>query len=609
MSRYIIGIDLGTTNSLIAYIDREEEIEDGPEKYPRTHIFKVPQTVDTGTVDALESLPSFLYIPGNAELPEESLSLPWSDNITYATGSFAKKRGAEVPGRLISSAKSWLCHSGADRSSPILPWNAGEGIEKMSPLDVSTAYLEHIRKAWNHIMAEDNSEYNLENQDIFLTVPASFDAVARDLTVKAAEKSGMHHVTLLEEPQAAFYSWINNRKREWRKEVKVGDVVLVCDIGGGTTDFSLIEAKEEKGDLVLNRIAVGNHILLGGDNIDLTLAYRVRQHFIDDGVKLDPQQMLGLIYNCRNAKETMLNDPECDDFQVTILGRGRSVIGGALTKELARSEVEETILDGFFPKTDINENPVEKRASGFKELGLHYAADTAVTRYLSKFLRQHVKEGDDDNRTFVHPAKILFNGGVTKASAIQERIIDVLNDWLTAESGDAVEVIEGNDPDSAVARGAAYYGFAKKEKGVRIRGGVGRAYYVGIETSMPAVPGMPPPLKAMCVVPFGMEEGTDRELPGQEFGLIVGEQAVFHFMCSSVRKDDEPGITLDYWDEEEISDLAPLETTLSGEGADGNVIPVRLHSFITELGTLELWCESIEDDRRWKLEFNVREDS
>lgn len=610
LSRYIVGIDLGTTNSVVSYIDSEEEIEgEGPELFPDIHTLKIPQIKEPGVVEESDALPSFLYIPLESEIPEGGLSLPWSDEESFTVGAFAKKRGAEVPNRMVASAKSWLCHPEVDRTSGILPWSAPEDIKKMSPLDVSTSYMTHIRKAWNHTVAGDKPELCLEKQTLFLTVPASFDAVARELTVKAAEKAGLPDITLLEEPQAAFYSWINEKKGQWREEISVGDMILVCDIGGGTTDFSLIKAEEEEGGLTLKRVAVGEHILLGGDNMDLTLAYSVRQHFAKEKVNLDPQQMLALIHNCREAKEQVLNDPECDSCQVTILGRGRSVIGGTLQRELKRAEIEKIIIDGFFPQTEKGELPTEKRASGFKELGLIYASDSAVTKYLSKFLHIHFnseKESGDD--TFIHPTKILFNGGVTKASGIRKRVTGVLNNWLSSEDDEEITVLEGSDPDMAVSMGAAYYGYTKRGKGVRIRGGAGRSYYIGVETSMPAVPGMAPPIKAVCVVQFGMEEGTDVEVKVRDLGVVIGEHTQFKFLCSTTRKEDKTGEIIEHWDEEEILEIAPVETELPAEGLEGNLIPVRLHSYLSEIGTLELWCEATETDHKWKLEFNVRQE-
>ena len=604
-SRYIVGIDLGTTNCVVSYIDTTQTLNEFDE--PEVQIFPIPQISEPGQLSESEFLPAYTYIPSEVEFPKNSLALPWQEDISIVIGSFAAKRGAEVAVRLIASSKSWLCHPHVDRTSPILPWNAPESVAKRSPLEVSSYYLSYIRQAWNYSLAEKEDD-RLEEQNVFLTVPASFDAVARDLTVKAAEKAGLSQVTLLEEPQAAFYSWINDRKRQWRKETKAGDIVLVCDIGGGTTDFSLIEVTEEEGDLALRRIAVGDHILLGGDNMDLTLAFEAKKKFLEKGIKLDSQQMLALVYNCRLAKEKMLNDPECISQPVVILGRGRSVVGGTIQTEIERDEVEEIVLEGFFPKCDIDDFPVRRRATGLKELGLHYESDSAITKHLARFLKQQGGKKEEDQKIFLHPTKLLFNGGVSKSSAVRDRVVEMLNQWLKEDNDKPVTIIEGNNPDLAVARGAAYYGLAKQGRGIRIRGGTSRAYYVGIETAMPAVPGMVPPIKALCVVPFGMEEGTDTEIKDHEFGLVVGEQAVFRFLGSTTRKEDRPGILLEDWYEDELIELAPLEATLTHEDIEGGtVVPVTFHSYVTEVGILELWCESMDDKYRWKLEFNVRE--
>lgn len=606
--RYIVGIDLGTTNSVVSYIDRDADTAG----IPATHLLKIPQVTDPGIVEELHLLPSFLYIAGPSELPQQSLSLPWREETQYVVGEFARKRGGEVPLRLVSSAKSWLCHPGVDTASPLLPWNAPEGVERLSPADVSSRFLDHLRCAWNHVMAKDNPRYALEHQSVLITVPASFDAAARELTVRAAEKAGLHDLTLLEEPQAACYSWLNRSGQGWKKQVAVGDLILVCDIGGGTTDFSLIEVADEGGDLVLKRVAVGEHILLGGDNMDLALAHLVREQFAATKTPLDTRQMLGLIHSVREAKEKMLQDPLCSAQPIVVLGRGKGVVGGALRTELRRSEVEQSIVDGFFPFCAVEDAPTERRAVGLREMGLRYASDTAVTKYLARFLKQHVAKvgtGAGGEARFVHPTKILFNGGVTKAAALRERIVEVVNGWLSADGAHAVTVLGGNDPDLAVAIGAAYYGFAKQGKGIRIRAGAERSYYVGVEMSMPAVPGMTPPIKAVCVVPFGMEEGTDFEVPGHEFGLVVGEHASFRFLSSLTRKKDPPGSVVEEWDEGEIVELAPLDTMLPAEDArEGAVVAVKLHSYFTETGTIELWCEAVDGSNRWRLQFDVREE-
>ncbi|MFO0754305.1 MAG: Hsp70 family protein [Thermodesulfovibrionales bacterium] len=608
-ARYIVGIDLGTTNCAVSYIDTEEPVAGRPE----ARTFPIPQVTGAGIVEERDFLPSFLYLPADSELPEKSLSLPWDDALQYAAGEFAHRRGAEVPLRLVSSAKSWLCYPAVDRTAPLLPWNAPEGVPKVSPLEASARYLGHIRMAWNHCMAGGNPALSLANQQVLVTVPASFDAVARDLTVRAAESAGLRNITLMEEPQAAFYAWLNRQGEEWRRQVNVGDTILVCDIGGGTTDFSLIEVSGEEGKLELKRVAVGEHILLGGDNMDLALAFSARTHFAEKKITLDTRQTLGLVHQCRTAKEAMLNNPELAVQPVVILGKGKSVVGGTLQTDLRRDEVEQVIVDGFFPECPVGDSPLEKRAAGLKEIGLPYAADTAVTRHLAQFLRRNVRKADSETgkeNTFIHPTRILFNGGVTKSSVLRGRIVEVVDGWLAAEGGEPLAVLAGGDPDRAVAAGAAYYGFAKRGKGIRIRAGAERTYYIGVESSMPAVPGMPPPLKALCVVPFGMEEGTDFAIPDHVFGLVVGEHAAFRFLSSLSRKGDAPGSVLEEWEEGDIVELSPLEAVLPAGGAEqGAVVPVRLHSYLTETGALEVWCEALDGSNRWKLEFTVREEA
>ena len=598
--RYIVGVDLGTTNCVVAYVDTQTPDNENPP----IQLFHIPQLVTPGNVEERDLLPSFLYLPASREFPAGSLNLPWTDELPFVVGMLARTRGAEVPGRLISSAKSWLCHVGVDRTAPVLPWGGGEDLKKMSPLEVSAEYLSHVRLAWNSVMARENPECVLEQQEVFLTVPASFDAAARELTVQAAERAGLPSVRLLEEPQAAFYSWIESTGERWRKQVKVGDVILVSDIGGGTSDFSLIAVSEEGGELALNRVAVGEHILLGGDNMDLALAYAVRQKLSVKGTKLDAGQMRGLWQNCRVAKENLLQSGTTKKQPISILGRGSSVIGGAIKTELTYEEVETTLVDGFFPRSEAHEMPKSGKRVGLQEMGLPYAADPAVTRHLAKFLTRQ-KETSGDTQTFAHPTTILFNGGVMKATLLRQRLVDVLNGWLSQEGSQALRTLEGTNLDHAVARGAAYYGLARRGKGIRIRGGAARSYYIGIETSMPAVPGMAAPLKALCVAPFGMEEGTESDIPGQEFNLVVGEPAQFRFLGSITRRGDQVG-TLIEEPGDDIEELTPMETTLSWTGQEGVPIPARLRVHLTEVGTLELWAVSRDETHRWKLEFNVR---
>ncbi len=438
---------------------------------------------------------------------------------------------------------------------------------------------------------------------MLLTVPASFDAVARDLTVRAAHDAGLQHLTLLEEPQAAFYAWIDALGEGWRRAVQVGDLVLVCDVGGGTTDFSLIAVREQDGELALERVAVGDHILLGGDNMDLALAYGVREQLAGKGTQLDQWQFRGLSVNCRDAKERLLSDDAPDKQPVALLGRGRKVVGGTLRTDIERRDVERLLVDGFFPRCELTDRPLAQRRTGLQELGLPYATDPAVTRHLAHFLTRQAAL--DPAQSGARPSALLFNGGVMRAAALRRRLVDTIDGWFPTATA-SVRVLEGGDPEHAVARGAAYYGMARRGRGVRIRGGTARTYYIGIETAMPAVPGVPPPIKALCVVPHGIEEGSAVDLPAQEFGLMVGEPAEFRFLSSASRHDDPVGTLVDTWADDEIQELAPLQTTLDWAGQEGSVIPVRLQARVTEVGVLELWCVSRDGAHRWKLEFNVR---
>jgi hypothetical protein len=617
-ARFSIGIDLGTTNSALARADLTAGDEAPIE------VLGVPQLVAPGEARPLTLLPSFLYIVGEFDFPAGSLRLPWTnvDRPPHIVGELARVRGAESPMRLVSSAKSWLSYGGASRTAPILPWGAPDGVPKISPVDASAAYLRHLAAAWNDQVASGGDALRFERQDIFLTVPASFDEEARELTLAAAEAAGLANVTLLEEPQAACYAWIDSAGAGWRRQLRVGDLVLVCDIGGGTTDFSLILVGERGGDLTLERVAIGDHILLGGDNMDLALARLVQQRLEEQGHRIDTWQLQGLWHQCRAAKETLFANPERDSHPVTVLGKGTRLIGGTIRSELRRADLDRVLLDGFFPLVGSGDMPARRRAAGLQEIGLPYAADPAVTRHLARFLARQAAGGPlaaavrRGPSGLACPTHVLFNGGVMKAQALCDRIVDVLNTWLVQEHFpplDAGHVLDAPDLDHAVARGAAYYGRALASgRGVRIRSGASRSYYIGIESAMPAVPGLPAPLKALCVVPFGMEEGTSAAIPGREFGLAVGEPAEFRFLSSTIRKNDPPGALIEDWGED-LEELGPLEVTLKHDGesgdvqGDGNVIvPVTLESRVTEIGTMELWCHA-RSGERWKLELNIRE--
>jgi hypothetical protein len=609
VAKYIIGIDLGTTNSALARCDATASEEKG-----QIEVRNIPQLVDANEVAERTLLPSFLYIPGEFDFPKGSLALPWEPKPKLVIGELARKRGAESPNRLVASAKSWLSYSAVNRTAPILPWHAPEEVPKLSPVEASSQFLQYLRTVWDRGESGEQGQLALAKQDVLLTVPASFDEEARELTRRAAEQAGYDHVTLLEEPQAAFYAWLESQGDAWRHRIKVGDLVLVCDIGGGTTDFSLIIVSEENGELTLKRVAVGDHILLGGDNMDLALARFLQQRLEASGNRIDIWQLQVLWHQCRMAKEKLFESPKTQTRPITVLGKGTKLVGGTITTELAREDLNQILVEGFFPKVASDELPARQRRVGFQELGLPYAADPAITKHLARFLSEQVRNNPEaagirhGGSGLACPTHILFNGGVMKAAVLRDRVVDVLNRWLRQEGFEtlgAEQVLEAPDLEHAVARGAAYYGKARRGRGVRIRSGVSRTYYIGIESSVPAVPGMEAPLKALCVVPFGMEEGTEATIPDREFGLVVGEPAEFRFLSSSVRKQDQIGSLLEDWGDD-IEERSPLQVTLKLDGQLGKIVPVRLETRVTELGTLEVWCVS-RDGHRWKLELNIRE--
>ena len=595
-TRYIVGIDLGTTNTALSFVDTTEE-------KPKISIFPVAQLIGPAQTGEPDLLPSFIYIPGPHELPEGSIALPWDEERTWAVGEFARDHGAQVGHRLVASAKSWLCHPGVDRRSPILPWGADSDVAQLSPLLASSHVLSHLREAWNHKMAEGDDSLRLEKQQIVLTVPASFDAVARELTVEAAHNAGLPAVTLLEEPQAAFYSWLEANPDDWREQVRVGDVVMVCDIGGGTTDFCLISVAEEEGSLELTRIAVGDHLLLGGDNMDLALALTVEQQLRDDGKELDSWQLGVLAHQCRQAKETLLEDSGKGERGLVIPGRGSSVVGGTIKTKLARNTIEEVLVEGFFPPCEPGDRPDVTPQVGLQEWGLPYAPDARVTCWMAKFLGEHRRP--DAKLPFIRPTALLFNGGVLRPAPLRKRIVNILDGWGKTNETETVRELPNPVPSLAVARGAAYYGLVRRGKGVRIRGGAARSYYIGVETARPAVPGLPQPVTAWCVLPRATEEGTSMELPDREFALVVGQTAKFRFFSSSTRSEDNLG-TIVTSPEKQLTEIDPLEATLPAREGGGRV-PVKLKSSLTEVGTLELMFVDRTGEPNTKLEFNVRE--
>ncbi|MEZ8774556.1 Hsp70 family protein [Vibrio sp. 10N.247.310.17] len=621
--KFSVGIDLGTTHCVLSYIDTSNEDA-------RVEVMPIPQLTAPGTVETRSQLGSFLYQPHEHEMNAGSRVLPWSSEPKALVGAIARNLGSKTPIRLVASAKSWLCHGGVNRRDAFLPAGSPEEVEKVSPLKTTELYLEHLKDAWNHA----NPEHKLADQDVTITVPASFDPAARDLTAEAARNVGFTHPTLLEEPQAALYSWIDNSNDTWRDEVNVGDIVLVVDIGGGTTDLSLVEVTQDEGNLSLNRIAVGEHILLGGDNMDLALAYRLKMKLAQEGKELAPWQVQAMTHACRDAKEALLNDAELQSVPIVVPSRGSKLLGATLKTELTQQEVQQTLVDGFFPQVAVTDHPVQKTRGALTQMGLPYAQDAGITRHIAAFLSKQANALSGNSEAaqqdfnpfanmpgmpgteapaadFIKPTAVLFNGGVLKSNLLADRLSDTINEWLINADAEFAKQLSGLDLDLAVASGASYYGAVRRGQGVRIRGGIASSYYVGIESAMPAIPGMAPPMEALCVAPFGMEEGSSVQVPSQEFGLVIGQPVHFQFFGSTTRREDQAGTHLDHWAPEDLDELPEIQVTLPvSEGRrEGEVVPVTLASRVTELGTLYLEAIATDNGQKWHVEFDVREDS
>ncbi len=598
MSRYLVGIDLGTTNSALASVDTAEKPVAGR---PKLHTFPIPQLVAAGQVGEQPLLPSFLYRPGPHDLPPGSVALPWNAEATDAVGLFARNHGAKVPGRQVSSAKSWLCHAGVDRTAPLLPWGAPPDVPRISPLEASTRYLRHLVEAWNHAKGR-KPEDHLEHQAVVITVPASFDDMARNLTAEAAKLAGLKNVSLLEEPQAAFYGWLGSHSAKEAAKLKPGMRCLVVDVGGGTSDFSLIRAGEDGGELTFLRDAVGDHLLLGGDNMDLALAKAMEAKL--PGGKVDAAQFGALVQACRAAKEAMLGPKPPATFPVTVVGRGRSVVGGTISVPVTAADVTGALFDGFFPFVPFDAEPGRANRAGLQEMGLPYVADAAVTRHLAAFARQHVGAAPID--------AILFNGGVFQPDVLRERLLAVMAPWFGPKWKPLV--LTSPSLDLAVAWGAAYFAWLKRTGGRRIGGGVPRAYYIGLSSAERGVRSAELKTKesdassmstVICVVPRHLEEGQTIELNEPELELTIGRPVLFPLFSSTVR-DDAAG-TLFTPTGDQLRQLPPLHTVLRGGKRSGTKqVPVTLSAKCTEIGTLELACVT-RDRNRWKLEFNVRD--
>lgn len=620
--RYVVGIDLGTTNSAVSYADltqidtKRTNAGIGSE----IKVFKVPQLTGPGEFSPVSVLPSFLYIPGEYDVSKDALKHPWKKESDLFAGVFAREHGSQIPSRLVSSAKSWLCHSRADREAPILPWGS-ENVDKISPVKATSEYLRHIRKAWNYFVKDE--DLFLENQFTVITVPASFDEAAREYTLKAAKEAGFgKNITLLEEPLAAFYAWVTRHEHDWQSHVKTDDLILVCDVGGGTTDFTLISLKEAQGSPRFERVAVGDHLILGGDNIDLTLARYVASKF-KQKTTLTPDQWKTLSYKCRAAKETLLSDSaeKGDENRVRIVlrGEGRSLISNTLSADLEKDELEEILCKGFFPDVEPSLPNPKKAGKAMAEFGLPYEQEPAITRHIGWFLERHREDIKAILGKEPIPDHILFNGGSLKPSVFQNKIRSAIGKWFSCEDQALPVLLDNSDPDLSVALGASYYGLVKQGVGVRVGSGSPRSYYIGIASDVlpnkQRIPSDDPGNsetgdttceKVLCVVERGLDEGSMIPLPEMEFEVVTNQPVLFSMFSSSFRSGDKSGDILQV--DDSLTPLPPLKTVINfGKKGESRQIPVKVEAEYTEMGTLAMWCRSSVSSHRWKLQFQLRE--
>ncbi len=599
---FVIGIDLGTTNCAVSCVDLRKMSKEGllrqdMEKKEAITIFNIPQLTGPGEFTRSDMLPSFLYLPGEYDISKESLRHPWKKSHDRFAGVFARDHGAQIPSRLVSSAKSWLCHSGVDREAKILPWGAG-GVEKVSPVTATAQYLKHIRRAWNYYIKDE--DLFLENQAVVITVPASFDETARDLTLKASLEAGFgNSVILLEEPLAAFYSWLIAHEGNWHEKVGLNELILVCDVGGGTTDFSLITLKTSRGTPRFERVAVGDHLVLGGDNIDLALAGLVESRF-KTKTKLSADKLKTLCHRCRGAKERLLEKQD-KAVRITLKGEGRSLIAGTLAADLTYEDLEQVLMNRFFTPVEPGKAYPAEQGQEMGEGGLLYEKDTAITRHLIHFLEKHRQ----DIRAFSQrndpvPDYILFNGGTLKPGMIQERIREVICEYYGCEQGQGPSILENNLPYLAVGIGASYYGLVKQGMGVRVGSGSPRGYYIKVSTKE-----VEPP-KAVCFVERGLDEGSHIELCDHEFEVRTNQPVSFDVYSSSYRSGDKAGTVVDI--DGTLTPMPPVRTVINfGKKETTRLIPVSIEAQYTEMGTLAMNCRSRVSDHQWALHFQLRD--
>lgn len=580
--RHLVGIDLGTTNTACAYVDLHAG--------PTVRVFEIPQLTAPGRVEPRPTLPSFVYLAGEHELPGGSLDLPWATGRRWCVGELAREQGARVPGRLVASAKSWLCHGGVDRTAAILPWGAADDVTKISPVDASARVLSHLREAWDASFAEP-----LASQSIVLTVPASFDEVARELTVEAARRAGLPSVVLVEEPQAAVYAWLAEHERDWKTRLASLPLALVIDVGGGTTDLSLVAARVSRGELSLERVAVGEHLLLGGDNMDMTLARAVEAR-LSPGKPLDTQRFHTLVSQCRAAKERLLADDDQERIRIALPGRGGALIAGTLAATLERDDVVRTVLDGFFPLVDADARPRRAAGLGLREFGLPFAAEAEVSRHIAEFLARQRDAAGESAHPMARPDAVLFNGGALEPAPVRTRLAELIGRWHAPDGSWRPAILDGQSLQLAVARGAAYYGLARRGEGVRIGSGAARTYYLGLGDDT-----------VLCLVPRGMEEGESVEIAERELELLANKPVAFPLFTATDRTGERSGEVLTVA-RDALTPLPPIRTVLRfGKKLEERALPVHLEVALTEIGTLAIFLRSLTTEHRWRLEFRLRD--
>ncbi len=603
--RFLVGIDLGTTNTVVAFCEITDDLQQS-----KVSLFDIDQLIGPGEVVRKPLLPSFRYHPAEGQISPSDLTLPWDNQPVEGdikhliVGEWARELGAKVEGRQVSSAKSWLSHQAVDRNSDILPWAGASDVDKVSPVIASASYLNHIRQAWNY----RNPSNKLEDQEVVVTVPASFDETARKLTLEAAQLAGLHKIVLLEEPQAVCYDWYARHQQTAADELKDLPLILVCDVGGGTTDLSLIEAKFNQDELALDRIGVGEHLMLGGDNLDLALAHLAESRF-SQSKKLNAASLTKLIQQTRKAKEQLLSSGAPDEVKITMLGSGSKLLGGTKSIGLTKQEVHQIALDGFFPLSDFSQTP-DKRRSAVVEFGLPYVADPAVSKHVAEFLGLHQQVsyaalGQEDTSKPAIPVGILLNGGVFNSDLVTQRVTQLLGNWR----GAPVTVLDNPHPDWSVALGAVAFGKARRGAQLKIGGGAARSYFLHLQEKNKMG-------KALCLLAKGTEEGHEIRLSGRRFSLTLGEPVRFNLLTSThdtLTNDAQiqNGVIVDV-DPDIFAPLPPYISTLEGEGAELQAnqkerVEVQLACQLTEVGTLKMECVSVDDDaKRWALEFEVR---